>query len=468
MVANRLSGTERSPNVVKLFQAITDTRFKEVQRLLVNYGVPINCRNEEGDGVLTVALFIDDDAKRSKLFQYLLRRGANSCFVNKENGMCVLSWACSLGRISEVQQIFDNALGNIDLRSPDETGKTPLHHATMSGDVDVVHLVLDHMKKYHLPVDVPDKDGLTPYLYARRLGFNHIADMLNKRGNAAKKQFDSMTFRTGTFWQEEGQKRREIDVYNQQKDWERWARILGRLPSMQRHVKMARKLPPLIQITDESSLKSGEIVNNNSARTPSLSPVNESIASRSTFRSSQKLNFGRLNGRIQAMSPLLANSNNALSSRSLLFNGDSASETENSKSFGATMQLLAEMKGEHVQNFVGSVSVLDDADGVKGQDAGLNPGTNLTAMMDVLSQQSTKAFRQTTKKPPTPPPPVVKSKKKRSKLSSLAIIMGRIGTPRKFKPVRRGKQSAQNSKKPSTTPTNLRRKRNAGSKLSVL
>ena len=176
------------------FKAVCGGRFQKVKFLLDN-GVSVKTRNERNQNLLVAALYINDDDKRSRMMSYLLQRGVAYRGCDDE-GRDVVAWACILGRPEQLQQVFDAATGDVDLLSRDAYGSTPLHHAVIHGQINVVRILIDVMCKFRLSVDVQDDNGLTPYLYARRLGHHAIADFLVRKGEASRRQFYSKTFHT--------------------------------------------------------------------------------------------------------------------------------------------------------------------------------------------------------------------------------------------------------------------------------
>jgi hypothetical protein len=86
------------------------------------------------------------------------------------------------GRPQQVEVALQSAVGEIDLHRTDKQGQTALHHAVIRGHNAVVDILVKHMEKYRLSLDLPDKQGLTPYIYAKKLGYFWIADALADGG----------------------------------------------------------------------------------------------------------------------------------------------------------------------------------------------------------------------------------------------------------------------------------------------
>lgn len=66
-------------------------------KFLLDHSVSVNSKNDYGFNVLIAALHIDDAKKRRKMFQLLMRSGADPFFKDATRGRSVLHWACMLG-----------------------------------------------------------------------------------------------------------------------------------------------------------------------------------------------------------------------------------------------------------------------------------------------------------------------------------------------------------------------------------
>ena len=199
-------GVERRNLADALFKSIVRCRYQRVYFLLSN-GVLPTVVNDAGQNVLIASLYIQDEAKRDTMFQFLARRGADCCFVDKKTGRDVLSWAAYMGRRQQAEYVLDSVVGEVNLHGKDKDGKTPLHHAVITGHTDVVDVLVKAMQKYGLSLDVPDSSGLTPYIYAKRLGYTNIIDVLMS-GGCSSEQFDTQNFHTAEEWAQIGRNER--------------------------------------------------------------------------------------------------------------------------------------------------------------------------------------------------------------------------------------------------------------------
>lgn len=91
-----VAGVQRRNLADALFKATARCRFQRVKFLLDN-GVSPLVVNDDGQNLLMAALYITDDNKRDAMFQYIAKRGADCCFVDKHTGRDVTAWAAYLG-----------------------------------------------------------------------------------------------------------------------------------------------------------------------------------------------------------------------------------------------------------------------------------------------------------------------------------------------------------------------------------
>ena len=213
------------------FNAVLKCHFSKI-KFLLEHGVSVDVTDDRGQNLLVMALFVDDDEKRDRMFRFLVRRGVDCCARDIMCDRDVLSWACCLGREAQVQMILQTTMGEIDLMRPDGQGNTPLHHATKAGHPQLVRMLVDLMNKYRLSVDVCDNAGLTPYIHARRLGHHLVADILLQEGRASAQQFDTITFRNGDDWEKIGLKERlYLARLERQREFAKY-KIKGRVPPL--------------------------------------------------------------------------------------------------------------------------------------------------------------------------------------------------------------------------------------------
>ena len=392
-----------------LFDAIQTGRFRQVKFLLDN-GVSIKTKNFQGQNLLVSCLHIGEPELRTKMFKFLLKRGVDCCDVDKKTGRDVLGWCCALDRDAETAALLQAAAGDINLNRFDHHGLTCLHHATKTGNTDLVQLLLNIFKKYHLSVDIADKEGLTPYLYAQRLGFYDIAAMLLEEGNASPEQFDTYFQHSADGWALAGlRERRRAARNNFMKNMASY-KIRGKIPPIKKAC-MSQKLPSLQISTPETQSKisdtgAGTVLcteSETTERTNMMYPENQD--------DNQLIEHHH--------KPILT-----------------------SKSLDTAFTLMSKIdkeKGSLVTEFVDS-----ELDTTKIEDFGVGVVSNIGNLMTSLAEQKSSAFRQAAKPPTPPPPPKVEPKKKKG--STLAIIFGKDKKKSRSKKIKLNGKDTQNPK----------------------
>lgn len=150
-------------------------------------------RNSLGQGALVSVLHVTDDVKRRKLFDILLKKGAEPWAHDPSTGKDVLIWAVFLRRTYEVRQILIAARGETNFYRRDHKGYSALHYAVFYENLHIVSLISKEMKQFQLSVDIPDFCGITPYIYAQRKLRHDIVDILVNCG-ASTGQLDPTLF----------------------------------------------------------------------------------------------------------------------------------------------------------------------------------------------------------------------------------------------------------------------------------
>lgn len=312
-----------------------------------------------------------------------------------------------------MSQLLDLTGGDLDLLSKDNQGFTALHYATMKGDRDSVQAITEALQKYHLSVDVCDDQGLTPYIHAMRLGHYDIGEFLVKNGYASPLQADKHTFKDANAWVEEGIRERKRLSKERERKESIQRKINGRLPEIRK-----QKLPQIECHDFGDNQTAFPTVGDRGLSERVRGYYNrDGIAERKVGRS--------LTGEQQVgwQSKLRVHSNAALNlmeDASAIRNATHVFEFKSSK-FDTT-------KRNELRNF----------------------GINVTVLMDSLSAQTTNAFRKTAAEPqeyrkkPTPTPEI----KKKEKISTLAILMGKVQTKSQGK---KKEKKRENCKKKVTT-----------------
>ena len=332
---------------------------------------------------------------------------------------------------------------------------TALHHATIQGHLEVVRLLVSVMDKYRLSVDITDKQGLTPFIYAKRLGYFSVAQVLLREGHCSSKQFDDDVHKSVDDWTEIGLTERR--QFNKQQHRELLAhyKIRGQIPYNIVHnpVNRSRLHLPAITLSDPGtdSTHSMTILEQGASDWILDSEGNNTKVGGSSLRhgragrqqartlqrslhSGSKRQFGSSN-RLVAFDQ----GNNAslpgihdrrLPSPSPILQGTFNKSMDTAF---ALMDVQANQGSDivHAAHFVHSqldTSKVTESAGMMG---------DITSMMGILAEQQTGAFRVVAK-PSTPPvvrsPPVPKKRN----VSTLAILFGKDNTSRRYRPPAKG------------------------------
>lgn len=177
-------------------------------KLLLRSGLNVNIKNDKGQNLLVAALKIENPEKRYRMFRMLLTKGVNMFSVDPSTGRDVLIWACALNRHREMALVLAEGTSGLDLCRRDGRGFTCLHYAAMSGNKDTCKLLCEAIHRVGLSVDIPNNQGFTPFILAKRLGHGHCIAVLLKVGHASPHQFDNVHYKMAENWGHQGRKER--------------------------------------------------------------------------------------------------------------------------------------------------------------------------------------------------------------------------------------------------------------------
>jgi ankyrin repeat protein len=192
-------------NLNDIFNAIYDNDIDRVQ-ILINNGIDINAKNEEGNTPLIVAakddredivlLLLDSganidetdddgdtalmnlarDGNRENIIQILLDRGSNINLQN-ERGYSAIMLAALFNpdKISTLQTFIDSGA---DIYSRDNEGNTVFELCIMEDNEDLIHFLLENGSDINSQNNVGD----TPLIIAVYIGFMSIVQILVNEG----------------------------------------------------------------------------------------------------------------------------------------------------------------------------------------------------------------------------------------------------------------------------------------------
>jgi ankyrin repeat protein len=144
----------------------------EAATLLLGFGAVVNQANNLGETALHMAIYNDHTAVALEL----LKAGAKSSIPNKRDAMIPLHIAAYNGFIKSALALLDDAPeGENDLGTTDKDGFTALHYAVLSGNMEVLTLLLERTSALGENTSAPDAAGMTPLMWAVALDNPYVA-----------------------------------------------------------------------------------------------------------------------------------------------------------------------------------------------------------------------------------------------------------------------------------------------------
>lgn len=187
----------------EIFDAIRHCQYNKLA-LYLRHNYNINVIAKDGRNGLFYALDVTQSYRRCRMIQYCLDHGMNPLQRDTINGYTVLEEAIARQQVDSFQLLLAEVNGEIDWRAFDNRGRTILHQAVEANNVIILEDLLAILNRYYISVDIPDKNGLTPYLLARKLHLLEMADTLLKKGHASRLKADLQTHRSAREWENIG------------------------------------------------------------------------------------------------------------------------------------------------------------------------------------------------------------------------------------------------------------------------
>lgn len=182
-----------------LAQAVHERRWQQA-KLLIDIGCSVNGKGDNGRTPLIEMCFVDDQKKAAALTRVLLEKGAD-IGARDDDGRTALSNACLLHRTKLFPLLIKFV--DFDLNSADNDGNTALFHAITAGDVWIVKELLAKVLHFGLKVDLLNKKGETPLIYALKSKKLDIAEVLINDGKASLEVRDLEFQKSASQWKEE-------------------------------------------------------------------------------------------------------------------------------------------------------------------------------------------------------------------------------------------------------------------------
>lgn len=182
-----------------LNKAIFERRFKQA-RDLIDKGVNVNSRCQDGNTALIQLCFVEQEASAISTAARLLKRGAKIDASNNY-GLSALSTAVLAQRERLVSLLLKEA-GNFNLNSRDKKGNTALLYAANIGNFSILTLLVTALKRFHLSLDAANNDGITPLMQACIRGNVACAKYLITEGRASLTIRDNKHKKSAMEWAE--------------------------------------------------------------------------------------------------------------------------------------------------------------------------------------------------------------------------------------------------------------------------
>ncbi|CAF2046134.1 unnamed protein product [Rotaria magnacalcarata] len=187
----------------EIFHAIQNSQYKRLA-LYIRQNYNLNVTSKEGRNGLFYALNIKDSHKRCRMIRYCLDHGINPLQRDNVNGFTILNEAMARQQLDSFQIFFDEIGGEIDWRALDKRGRTTLHQAVELNNLTIIEPLITTMVHYGISVDVVDRNGLTPYLFALKLQLPDMAQLLLRKGHASQQTCDLNTHFSAREWESIG------------------------------------------------------------------------------------------------------------------------------------------------------------------------------------------------------------------------------------------------------------------------
>jgi ankyrin repeat protein len=147
-------------------------KYAVVRYLVEELRVPLNKRGADESSPEMLPIFTAITQRDDALVEYLLDHGADPHSQDSEGGLlthyAAIKTSLAPGDPAKLFRLLIK-LG-VDTRTPDRFGRTPLHYAAYSSTLDIIRLILGQIPPGEFDVNVRDKDGWTPLMWAVRFG----------------------------------------------------------------------------------------------------------------------------------------------------------------------------------------------------------------------------------------------------------------------------------------------------------
>ncbi|XP_046549963.1 LOW QUALITY PROTEIN: uncharacterized protein LOC124259807 [Haliotis rubra] len=182
-------------------------------RDLVDLGMNIDSRDVEGKTPLMLCALMEPQSWGIGISRHLIENGANLTLRDKA-GLNALHYACIYER-DALAKVFLHAI-DFDLNQTDKHGNTALHYCVQSGNVDMVKLLVEHLRRYGLSLERENRAGITARSLAQKLTWTECVELLSDREKEVEEEVDEKQKEIEKY--EVTSEKNEIDDTRSQKD----------------------------------------------------------------------------------------------------------------------------------------------------------------------------------------------------------------------------------------------------------
>lgn len=137
------------------------------------------CDKEERTALIHCA-FIKEEGKGVGLATALLQTGARVATRDKY-GLNTLHYACINQRVQLVSVLLNSLDCHVNAKCK-RTGNTALHFTATNGNSNIARQLIQQLKRYHLSMEVKNRDGLTPLQVAVQAESHEVVQLLVEAG----------------------------------------------------------------------------------------------------------------------------------------------------------------------------------------------------------------------------------------------------------------------------------------------
>ena len=187
-----------------LSSCIRNKRFHQAKLLMELQCVDVNGKDRlEGKTALMETCLLEDQQRAVKVGKLLLRNGAEIGLPDKK-GRNAFIYACKAGREKVAKLLIEEAL-HFDLNAADCYGNTALHYASLAGNLGVVKMIVNTLKRFKMSLDMINHKGETPLICAAKRGNILCIQFLVEQGKVATAIRDDVELKTAEEWQREAE-----------------------------------------------------------------------------------------------------------------------------------------------------------------------------------------------------------------------------------------------------------------------